>query len=651
MDSITFSELYLKSLRTQPWEIKQYSQLHDCELIALVDHTNYSLVDSKDWLADWSLVPDFEDWLSYFKTNEGNLSSSTFFDLDSQKYGQLQQRRTTFDLKNGGFVRLTEQLVLRQAVSSVRIEYSSLSAGLLSNSGWTPTPRLERREWVERDLTPEEMEIHNPILKDKKKKLKKEEEEKLIRTIKEEKVYEDIAYEPPEHTLLSICLAEEMRVIFENERVADYERIAAANLDLVKPIELIFGAQADSYTHAPVTTISLPNGVILKVLPEGDLLLKAFDRHWGDELARLITRKGTIISYLSNNRRQIMLANGNTLTFDGNESWITTNNKGLRRQINLVTKEEKEIAAIPAANKIFSALSSYPISCYREDGVRITIFREGDRVSSFADGTQVLSSGDGSLCLIDNPGLPVVKIYSGEHHPNVHRQACPTLDRVAKEASAEYFEVNLGIGRLFVYNEADGKLRTIIESSKGDVVSTTSQGTAVLLPGECRWGAEQILKNKDLFSLKREAISACYEEMERTTSDMMEAISNMSKFAGKGAKKLNKKQLREEREKEEKKIQDYRNETKQKLLETLASIDEKISKNPIFINEFTEFIDQFSTSVQDRRSGIFSIDINDRSFFTKDVEGCELRVSDNGEYSVIDTVNVGLYDPVRERDL
>ena len=111
------------------------------------------------------------------------------------------------------------------------------------------------------------------------------------------------------------------------------------------------------------------------------------------------------------------------------------------------------------------------------------------------------------------------------------------------------------------------------------------------------------------------------------------------------------KEKEEEREKEEKKIQDYRNETKLKLLETLASIDEKISKDPIFINEFTEFIDQFSTSVQDRRSGIFSIDINDRSFFTKDVEGCELRVSDNGEYSVIDTVNVGLYDPVRQRDL
>lgn len=631
--------------------MKTYSPLHDCELTALVDHTTYNFVDSRNWLADWHLVPDFEDWLECFKDHETNWSNSTFYDLDAQKYGQLQLGRTTFDLKNGGMIRLTELVAMRQASATVRVDYANLSAGILSSSGWEKAPILERRETIQRDLTPEEMEIYNPILKDKKKKLKKEEEDKLIRTVSEEKVYEDITYMPPEHALLSAVLGDDLRVVYEHERVVDLQKLSANGIKLTKPLEQLFGAQAVSYSHAPVTTVALLNGVIVKVMANGDILIKTFDRQWGEEEARLITNKGTVISFLKNDRKHVMMSNGNTLTYDGKQMWNTTNNKGLRREIDVTTGIEKEISAIPSATKVWSALSSYPITYYREDGVHMTVHREGDRVSSFADGTQILRNGAKTLCIVENPGLPTVRIYNGDYKPHVYRKGQSLVNFINSQAAGEVYEIDLGIGKVIVYVSKEGFLRTLVESNAGDLIETTSEGYATLFPGECRWGATQILKNKQLLAQKRDTIAKYYEEIERTTSEMMEAMSNMSKFHGKGSKKLNKKQLREEREREEKKIQDYRDSMHKKLLEELVQIDKNAETTQLLINEFFEFYGQFDKPIDQRRSGIITFNIHSRSLTTTDVEGREVTISDDGHYSVVDPINVAFHHLVRQRQV
>jgi hypothetical protein len=57
------------------------------------------------------------------------------------------------------------------------------------------------------------------------------------------------------------------------------------------------------------------------------------------------------------NRRIIYMANGNISEFDGVDSWTTTNNKGLRKRINLRTGVDEELERIPCVLKNNAALA------------------------------------------------------------------------------------------------------------------------------------------------------------------------------------------------------------------------------------------------------------------------------------------------------
>lgn len=644
-DRDTFRQRYIRAKMTDPWTTHEYSPLNDCTLISMVDHTSKSFVDTRSWQARWSLVPDFEDWLAYFKSNEGNLTVDSYFDLDSQKYGQISVDRTTFDMKNGGFVRLTDRCVRRQNLSEVRVDYYGSSVAIEANLNHEKFTKLIKTQLIERDLTPEEMEIHNPILKDKKKKRTKEDEEKLIRTIQEEKVTEDIVYVPPEHSRLSLSLQNGTRVLVENERIVDFEKLSGLEVDIDRPIDQIFGIQSSSYAHAAVTTVSLANGVIMKVMSNGDILMKSYDLPGCQEDFRLVNDMGTVISYLSADRRDVKMSNGNTMTFDGQGTWTSTNNKGLRKVLNIRDKSEREIKSVPATMKSHSPLSVYPVMCYREDGVTIALYATGDRLSTFADGTKIFHTSDGSLTIIESSGLPVIRLYNGEHRQPVYRITSPLLKEVAIISGHKFAEVELGDGSFAFVWQQEG-VRCVIESIAGDIVQTNSEGKSLFLPAECRWQMQQLLENGRVLADKRSCLERYFEEIERTAGDMMEAMSNMSKFVGKGAKKLNKKQLREEREKEENKIAEYRQSMIRKLHQELVSIQDQIRSSPTYLNNHSGFLDQFDLEPAEQHTGFYAMDINTRQLTTKDIEGRQLVISDEGQYSVYDSVNVICFNSV-----
>ena len=573
-------------------------------------------MDAQIWNSPWSILPDFEEWLNHFKPIKENLEAKTFFGLDSQEYGPIQVNRTVFDLRNGGIVRVTDRYFKRTSHQEVRINYAELVVGLEPAIHRDDFVKLTQKEHIERDLTPEEMEVYNPILKDKKKKRTKEEEDALIRTVKEEKIHEDVVYTPGPHSLLWVSFRNLSRILVENERFADYDKIEASQCKLDRPLSEIFGAQAGSYTHKAVTTISLPNGVVIKILPGGDVLMKNFEKGSTKEEYRLITDTGTTILFHQDGRKEVMLANGNMIKFE-NRVWTSTNNKGLRKKTDLSTGEEEEISPVPTVVKSNSVLVRYPILCSREDGVKIIIYENGDRYTNFKDGTQVLNSERKHMLIIESPGLPPVRIFKGRNQDDTYRRISPVVDRIVKKAQQKrYIEIDLpdqSKGYTYIDRQT-GESQFILETLEGGIFKSDSEGKSVLIPAECRWSFKNIFDNQLRLQEKRSILVSRVEEIETNVNNMQEAIMGMSKAQPKG-KKFTKKQLREEKDKEEKKIAEYQAQMIADLATAINQVD--IQNQEFSSTGFSEYLNQLELPVEQRACGVFSFDINESSFSLK----------------------------------
>ena len=500
--------------------------------------------------------------------------------------------------------------------------------------------RLTRKEMVERELAPEEMEIYNPILKDKKKKRTKEEEEALVRSVKEEKVFEDLVFSPSEHSTLWVSLANGVRVFLENERVVSSDFLQNSGVDFFGPLEKVFGIQGTCYETTAVTNVAFPNGLVVKVMKGGDLLMKNFEGGAVKEQWRLVCRSGTVISYREKDQREVMMSNGNRMSFDGQATWTTTNNKGLRKSVNTQTGLAEELPAVPVVAKSSGATQKYPEIWRREDGVTTTIYETGDRLVRFEDGTSVLTSSYRGLMVVECTGYPPVRLITGSPQGEIYQLESALETGVRGICSDEgYTQILFPEGsRGYVYTvEGSGWTEFAMETVEGAALKTDSEGHAVLIPAECRWGFEEIFASKDRFESMRDHLARRVEEIERTVSGMQEAVANMSRAGGKGAVKKSKKQIREERELEEKRIEDYAREQKEALGAELEAMG---APGPLgAVDVFSEYVRQLlEIAEEDRACGVFSFDINNRSMWTKDFEERVLTVHDNGEYNLEDHI-------------
>jgi hypothetical protein len=616
-DQDTFAQRYLEAKLSDPQEVRKYNPLTDSMEIALVDHTQKTFMDLQVWESPWSILPDFEDWIRNFKNNTINFNNKHYFGLDAQEYGSIRVERNVFDLRNGGIVRVTDRQFKRSSHKEVRLNFAELVAGIEPSLPRDEFVRLIHKETIERELTPEEMEQYNPILKDKKKKRTKEEEEALIRTVKEEKIHEDRVYVPPRHSLLWVTFKNLTRVIVELERVVDPQKLQELGIHLSTPIHEIFGAQAGSYSFSAVTTVSLPNGVVVKILPDGDILMKSFEKGNTKEDYRMITGNGTNVLFFADGRREVLLASGNLMKFEKGV-WITTNSKGLRKKIDLNTGIEEELSPIPAVNKFSGVHAKFPIECSREDGSKFVLYENRDKVTSFKDGTQILTSHRKQMCIVEPPNLPVIKIFHGKTQDDTYRKISPVVDKIVSSVEGgqykEIFFPDQSIGYVYLDKET-GEAKLILETAEGGLMQCGQDGKSILIPAECRWNLKTLADNKAKLEKKRHTLISKVDEIERNVSSMQEAIVNMSKAQPKG-KKLTKKQLREEKEKEEQKIREYIEQSKTELTQMLESLERETKSD--HVGGFSSHLDQLELGAQERVSGVISFDIMESNHtFTK----------------------------------
>ena len=56
------------------------------------------------WESQWKVLPNYESWLKYFKENESNSNSQSFYDIDYEKIGHINDKVRAFSIPDGGIL-------------------------------------------------------------------------------------------------------------------------------------------------------------------------------------------------------------------------------------------------------------------------------------------------------------------------------------------------------------------------------------------------------------------------------------------------------------------------------------------------------------------------------------------------------------------
>lgn len=82
--------------------LTKYNEQNDKLYLALLYRNNQRRVHTKLWESGWKVLPNYQSWLNYFKDNETNLNTQSFYDIDYEKIGHINDRVYAFSIPDGG---------------------------------------------------------------------------------------------------------------------------------------------------------------------------------------------------------------------------------------------------------------------------------------------------------------------------------------------------------------------------------------------------------------------------------------------------------------------------------------------------------------------------------------------------------------------
>lgn len=99
----------------------KYDEASDKLYLVLLYRNNSRRASRKAWENSWKVVPNFENWLKFFKNNENNLANSLFYDLDYERIGNIEELCRTYTLRNGllGAVIVSKQCTAGNATQNM----------------------------------------------------------------------------------------------------------------------------------------------------------------------------------------------------------------------------------------------------------------------------------------------------------------------------------------------------------------------------------------------------------------------------------------------------------------------------------------------------------------------------------------------------
>ena len=263
-----------------------------------------------------------------------------------------------------------------------------------------------------------------------------------------------------------------------------------------------------------VTTLTLKDGLIIQIEPNGDIIQKNFKYHENNskskeklneseeeehENYRLISSKASIIRYMNNNEIKILYSNGNTSSIKDGKI-CNVNNKGQK------IVKDSNTGEITEEEPIFFSEHYDPESLsrtiVREDNVKAIQYPDGSKIVLHNDGTKIYTSAtvkETYYYLIENDSYATVEIDYDE----VKRRTQTTIAAGSTEAliGSDNLMNRTFDGRLskitlpdktlvFVYKEKQStelfetytyNTITFIYKIDGDVIRITQSGDIVIV--------------------------------------------------------------------------------------------------------------------------------------------------------------------------
>lgn len=283
----TLSQTLYKALLFDPNLISKYNERED-NLYLLIYYKNPpGRIFRKKWTAEWRVLPNLENWILHFKTNEINTKNEIFYDLDYEMIGNIYERKKFLFPNDNSVIlctkyKINDEITVRYKVLKENMVFgikSSLNLGNQFSDLWcvfnNQTRMIVEMEnfssEIKSNLT---LSISNGL---------------IVKFLPNGDIYQTLARNNKQ----------EFRRHFE---------------DIVSPYD-----------------------------DRGDASEL--------ETNRIITGKGSVIKYMKDGSIMILYANGNVAINKRNGLWITTNNKGLRRAKRIKDHSEYEVDPIPCANR------------------------------------------------------------------------------------------------------------------------------------------------------------------------------------------------------------------------------------------------------------------------------------------------------------
>lgn len=127
-----------------------------------------------------------------------------------------------------------------------------------------------------------------------------------------------------------------------------------------------------------------------------------------EELKRIITGSGSVIKYMKDGSILMLYANGNTQVQLRNGTWITTNNKGLRKAKRIRDGVQWALDPIPCATKTDPETGSQVY--IRDDQTMVIRYKDGSQYTQHRDGTKMMVSAQQDSMIVEHEAFCSVKI-------------------------------------------------------------------------------------------------------------------------------------------------------------------------------------------------------------------------------------------------
>lgn len=84
----------------------------------------------KKWVADWRVLPNFENWMNYFRNNESNLKANDFYDIDYEKLATISEGNRVLYPNDNSMIVVERRTIGGKTDTSIRVTKNKLEMGI-----------------------------------------------------------------------------------------------------------------------------------------------------------------------------------------------------------------------------------------------------------------------------------------------------------------------------------------------------------------------------------------------------------------------------------------------------------------------------------------------------------------------------------------